>query len=275
MQFRHKRLSQARMARRWDLELEVVPVASFNEVNNKSRDTKMIKDTGKSELVYQGRRAQRADSRQRRKAILEATLRLIVREGIRGVRHRAVAKEAEVPLAATTYYFKDLNDLISDAFTYFAEQSLADTRQLEEDSFAAARRMDRSELASGPGRKLIVQQLTRFILSHIRNQASDRENRLVELAFRNEAVRNPQLTKTVRLSGDASVELIREFFDLLQIADSGAAAQIVYGTIMNLEYQILSGAVEIDSPVLERTVTMMLKGLVPAVATTTETESSF
>jgi len=235
----------------------------------------MTMDNGKSELVYHGRRAQRADSRQRRKAILEATLRLIVKEGIRGIRHRAVAREANVPLAATTYYFKDLNDLISDAFTYFVEQGLEHTRQLQEDSFSAARSLSAEERASGAGRKLLIQQLTRFVLTHVRAQAGDRDRRLIELAFRNEALRSAQLTAAIRTANGASEALIQEFFQLLGLADPLAAAQIVHGTILNLEYQILSGAVALDSPLLERSVTMMVKGLIPTTIAVAETEQQF
>ncbi|WP_308363670.1 MULTISPECIES: TetR/AcrR family transcriptional regulator [unclassified Microbulbifer] len=230
----------------------------------------MSVDNGKSELVYHGRRAQRADSRQRRKAILEATLRLIVREGIRGIRHRAVAREASVPLAATTYYFKDLSDLISDAFTYFVEQGLEHTRQLQQDSFTAARRLTPEERATGTGRKLLIQQLTRFILTHIRAQAGNRDYRLIELAFRNEALRNEQLTRVIRMANSANESLVQEFFELLELADPQAAAQIVHGTILNLEYQILSGAITHDSPLLERSVTMMIRGLIPATLPVTE-----
>jgi len=224
----------------------------------------MTEDNGKSELVYQGRRAQRADSRQRRKAILEATLRLIVKEGIRGIRHRAVAREASVPLAATTYYFKDLNDLISDAFTYFVEHSIELTRQLQTDSFAAVHQLSPQERDSQAGRRQLSQQLTRFVLLHIRAQASNRDNRLIELAFRNEALRNEQLTRAIRLANQSTQKLITEFFELMNMADPQAAAQIVHGTILNLEYQVLSGAIALESPLLERTVTMMIRGLIPA-----------
>jgi len=223
----------------------------------------MTLDSGTSELVYHGRRAQRADSRQRRKAILEATLRLIVKDGIRGIRHRAVAKEASVPLAATTYYFKVLDDLISDSFTYFVELNIDHIRQLQEESFAAARQLTPETLKSGEGRQQLTRQLTRFVLTHIRAQATSRDNRIIELAFRNEALRNEQLTRAVRMANRATENLIVEFFELLQLADPLAAAQIVHGTILNLEYQVLSGAIAIDSPLLERTVTMLVKGLIP------------
>src|SRR5690606_30300634 len=57
-------------------------------------------------VQYHGRKAIRRRSEVRRQAILDAAMRIIVRDGVRAVRHRAVAAEAGVPLSATTYYFK-------------------------------------------------------------------------------------------------------------------------------------------------------------------------
>ena len=76
-------------------------------------------------VQYQGRKTSRKGSEQRRQAILDAAMRIIVRDGVRAVRHRAVAAEADVPLSATTYYFKDINDLITDTFARFVERSAA------------------------------------------------------------------------------------------------------------------------------------------------------
>ena len=75
-----------------------------------------------TQVMFQGRKTARQSSEQRRLAILQATLRVVVRDGVRGVRHRAVAAEANVPLSATTYYFKDIHDLIADAFTLYATE---------------------------------------------------------------------------------------------------------------------------------------------------------
>ena len=60
-------------------------------------------------VQYQGRKASRRGSEQRRQDILDAAMRIVVRDGVRAVRHRAVAAEAGVPLSATTYYFKDFD----------------------------------------------------------------------------------------------------------------------------------------------------------------------
>lgn len=78
----------------------------------------------KSSIAFQGRKAAREGSEQRRLSILQAALRVVARDGVRGVKHRAVAAEAGVPLSATTYYFKDIHDLLADAFTLYAKESM-------------------------------------------------------------------------------------------------------------------------------------------------------
>jgi DNA-binding transcriptional regulator YbjK len=60
----------------------------------------------------------------RRTAILEATVRVLVRDGLAGVTHRAVAREAEVPLAATTYYFSSKEELLGEALALMVEDEI-------------------------------------------------------------------------------------------------------------------------------------------------------
>jgi TetR/AcrR family transcriptional regulator, regulator of biofilm formation and stress response len=61
----------------------------------------------------------------RRAAIVEATLRLIGERGADAVTHRAVAAEAGVPLASTTYYFGSKDELVREAFELAIDRSLA------------------------------------------------------------------------------------------------------------------------------------------------------
>ena len=58
----------------------------------------------------------------RRRALIEAAARLLVREGLHSLTHRAVAAEAGLPLASTTYYFADLGELEAAAAGHIAEQ---------------------------------------------------------------------------------------------------------------------------------------------------------
>ncbi|SNR67025.1 transcriptional regulator, TetR family [Haloechinothrix alba] len=54
----------------------------------------------------------KARGERRRKEIIDATLRVIEREGVAGVTHRTVAREAGIPTASTTYHYATLDDLL-------------------------------------------------------------------------------------------------------------------------------------------------------------------
>ena len=58
----------------------------------------------------------------RRQAILEAALRLMSQHGVGALTHRAVAEEAGVPLASTTYYFDSLDELLEGALQLFVDE---------------------------------------------------------------------------------------------------------------------------------------------------------
>jgi TetR/AcrR family transcriptional regulator, regulator of biofilm formation and stress response len=59
----------------------------------------------------------------RRQDILEATLRVIGESGVNSVTHRAVAEEADVALASTTYYFDSKSALVEEALELMIARS--------------------------------------------------------------------------------------------------------------------------------------------------------
>jgi DNA-binding transcriptional regulator YbjK len=65
----------------------------------------------------------------RRAVILEATLRVIARRGADGATHRAVAEEAGVPLASTTYHFTSKDALVHEALELAIDRSIAAVRR--------------------------------------------------------------------------------------------------------------------------------------------------
>ncbi|MEW2221881.1 TetR family transcriptional regulator [Streptomyces sp. NPDC006990] len=58
----------------------------------------------------------------RRERIMAATERILLRGGIAALSHRAVAREAGVPLGSTTYYFATLDDLLDAAIRRLSER---------------------------------------------------------------------------------------------------------------------------------------------------------
>ena len=68
------------------------------------------------ESVESGEAGRLSRGERTRLRVLEGALRVLARDGVGGVTHRAVAKEAGVSLSATTYYFKSKSELLADAY---------------------------------------------------------------------------------------------------------------------------------------------------------------
>jgi DNA-binding transcriptional regulator YbjK len=79
------------------------------------------------EQVTDGRRRRGI---QRRRALLDATLRVIGRDGLSSVTQRAVAAEARLPPSAVYYYFATLDDLVTAVLVDVNDRFLAELRAL-------------------------------------------------------------------------------------------------------------------------------------------------
>lgn len=73
----------------------------------------------------------------RQYALVSAAAALLCEGGFEAVRHRAVARRAGLPLAATTYYFSSLDDLIVKAVEHIG---MLEAQQLRERVAALSRR---------------------------------------------------------------------------------------------------------------------------------------
>ncbi|MFG1791181.1 TetR/AcrR family transcriptional regulator [Nocardia sp. NPDC049149] len=108
-----------------------------------------------NEVTTDGRRSK---GERRRRALIEATLRVIERDGASGVTHRAVAREAGLPTTAATYYFDGVDGLLTAALTTCMDDDAEKMRQLtvaadDSDSLHALARL-MAEIVATPGRLL-------------------------------------------------------------------------------------------------------------------------
>lgn len=197
---------------------------------------------GQSDAVaYRGRRATRAGSEQRRRAILDAALRIIIRDGIRAVRHRVVAKEAQVPLSATTYYFKDIQELIADTFTLFVENALAqvvDPAWIEIYQFAS--QYQPGQLAAPETRAEFLVGLSRRAADFVESEVTQhRDHLLAERAFMQAAIVDERLREQVVLFRQKLVSGLTMFCTVMGTVDPVMDAELVYETFTQLEYENL------------------------------------
>lgn len=204
-------------------------------------------NNGKS-LSYKGRKASRAKSEHRRRLILEAALRIVVREGVRGIRHRAVAKEAEVPLAATTYYFKDIQELIVDTFTLYTEKALGVVNRFADQFYQPLQELSASQLQVLTSGNSISEEELDGVLDFLVGQlavyvseqaGNEREMLIVEQAFRYEAIVNDSIRELALMHRKALFDKVEEFMRLVASPSPKEDAEILMGLFHSIEYSIL------------------------------------
>ncbi|RMQ40071.1 TetR family transcriptional regulator [Pseudomonas cichorii] len=187
---------------------------------------------------YQGRKASREGSEQRRQKILDATMRIVIRDGVRAVRHRAVATEAGVPLSATTYYFKDIDDLLTDAFAQYVERSAAYQARLWHNTEAVLREMMTRGTANPADRVRLADDIARMTMEYIRHQLLTRRDYLIaEHAFHHEALINPRLAILVVAHQRILLQGACQFLQVIGSSQPDQDAQVLTGIIRRMEYQ--------------------------------------
>lgn len=200
-------------------------------------------------VQYQGRKASRQGSEQRRQAILDAALRIIVRDGVRAVRHRAVAAEADVPLSATTYYFKDIDDLITDTFALFVERGAGFMAEFWQGTQALQQELVARLDGSRQVRQQVADEIAAFTAAYIQQQLRERRDHLIaERAFEQEALLNPRLHELVRAHREILLQGISHFFEMLGSPQPRQDGELLTAVILQMEYRgLIEGVEHLDS----------------------------
>lgn len=199
-----------------------------------------IEGMGESTVVRLKRRGTRPRGEQTRQKILDATLRVIASDGVRGTTHRAIAREADVQLSLTTYYFRDLNELISLAFRMFMER---DHDRLARQWNRAFRYLDQfsgDDLADPDTRQRIIDYCAKRIVDHIRHGLTETPAGLaVEHHFFYEALNDPQLKELSARHRQRLLQPVVRFCEYFNTSDPETDAHLLLGTITRLEYEAL------------------------------------
>lgn len=205
----------------------------------------------------------------RRDAILRAAWDVILRDGVRGVRHRAVAAAAGVPLSSTTYYFKDIQDLLVQSFELFAEESIEQFaapfwRQAEQQRLDFIAQTPRSAdvaetLTITPSSALLLDVAAKYIEERL---TQHREQVVLEYAFWYAAIHEPRLQVAVRLVVRRWIGLMLPWLSLLPVSQPEQAARSMLATVRRIEYESLIGGSATESPTwVSDALAYQLKGL--------------
>jgi TetR/AcrR family transcriptional regulator, regulator of biofilm formation and stress response len=160
----------------------------------------------------------------RREQILDATLRVIGRDGREAVTHRAVAEEAGVPLGSTTYYFDSRDDLLGQALEHVAAQEVERYARLGEDL---------RDVKSG-------RELADRLLSELVAAAEDRVAYIAEYELWLEAGRRPDLREAAQSWCNAEQGAVAVALEKLGSSDPRADASIVVAALDGLGERVLA-----------------------------------
>lgn len=165
-------------------------------------------------------RTRRSRGVKRRQELLEATLRLLAREGSSAVTMRAVASEAGVPSTAPTYYFASKQELLLEAWRLHAEREAA--------------RVSRATTAVGTAESssAVANQLARFVHDSL---GPARESLLAEVELLLETARQPELEALTRVWHQTLRERVRGTLAAAGSAHPDLDARLVLAVMAGLE----------------------------------------
>ena len=126
----------------------------------------------------------------RRRELLTAALRVIRERGVNAVTHRAVAEEAGVPPATTTYYFASIDDLLEDTLRLFVDEEV-------ERLGALAERLRETDVTPATVAELVVAELA----------SVDEGGNVAQFELYLEASRRPRLHDAAAACLDAYAEV--------------------------------------------------------------------
>ncbi|RHW77271.1 TetR/AcrR family transcriptional regulator [Colwellia sp. RSH04] len=176
-----------------------------------------------------------------RERILDATIEVLAQKGIKGTTHRAIALEADLQLSLTTYYFKDIQELIQQAFKHNSEKILSRSDNVLEQAFSLLNATDKTSLRKSTVKATICQQLTEmttaYLLDHIENQA---KSLAVEQLLFTEIQVSPVLRELAQLHEQAQLlpfEHICKFFNKV---DPELDAKLMRTIFTQLKYSLLA-----------------------------------
>ncbi len=193
-------------------------------------------------------RKRRSKGEQTREVILDGALRVLARDGLRGVTHRAVAAEAGVQLSLTTYYFKDIDALIEQAFELFCERARPTNEQIWATLFDYLDRYTAAEMRKTSVREQICLDLAHMATDIILQGVTETpEGLAVEQVFLSSVPQAANLREMAAQHRQSLLNPLVRLCSLVNKRDPEIDAALLLDTMTRLEYEaILLAPEDID-----------------------------
>jgi len=180
----------------------------------------------------------RTKGEQTRKQILHAAIKVLAKQGIKGTTHRSIATQANLQLSLTTYYFKDIQELVHEAFILSSSHAIANSEASWLKAFELLESYTKTQLKKVSLRKEVANSLCDIATDYVINKV---KNNPVELIIEQLMFTEIQITPELRkLATSHRNALLSPFLRLCSYFDKGSAeidADILLTLFTQLEYR--------------------------------------
>ncbi|WP_281284233.1 TetR/AcrR family transcriptional regulator [Exilibacterium tricleocarpae] len=195
--------------------------------------------------------------------MLEAALRVIADQGYRALTHRAVAREAGVNLSLTTYYFKDLSQLVAEAFTHYKDALHREAGGYLQAALDYLDRFDKAALADAAVRREIADSLARTMTDYLEHHIREHPQGVaVEMTF----FFDLHLDESQReLAHKLRSRFLADFVAVcrrLGTAEPETDAELIMGTLQHLECQAIAVPGQFRPDTISRQLSRLMRALV-------------
>ena len=211
-------------------------------------------EVSSTELKRAPTRKKSARGEETRTRINRATLQIIKRDGMRGVRHRAVAKEACVPLGATTYHYSNIEDLIVSAFIQWRCDGASRGNPIAIHIQDFIKKNASRLIETKQGRENLAREIYTFMVEYEIDQIEcHQDDRIIELAFYHESLLVDKLRGEVLQYWEDQLQGLIASFAALQSPDPIADARITQSIFHQLEREAVMKGADYDRNLLATT----------------------
>ncbi|MGJ8694283.1 MAG: TetR/AcrR family transcriptional regulator [Thalassotalea sp.] len=200
-----------------------------------------------------------------RHQILIATIKILAKNGIKGTTHRAIAKEADIQLSLTTYYFKDIEELIHQAILLNSEITLYNTAPVWFEVFQLFTHYEKSDLRKIATKQTLADQLTALLTTATIERIEKHSD---ELSVEQIMFSHTHITPALKVIAKKHKEVLLEpYIKLCGYFNKKTArldAEILFTQIKQLEYRLLTEPLNNNSessvhPLISRVISLVLK----------------
>ena len=170
--------------------------------------------------------------------IINAALDVISELGLGGLTFRAVAKQADVNLGLTSYYFKTKEDLLFQAFESFYTQTEIPINKLYEETAAVFKNKKPIEELSEIQINNVAKKLALLLTNYVESQVTkDARYRKIAAAFMHAAIVDPQIQSCVSERQNQFITIGTKWFGHMSLKEPDRVANLFIALISYLERQ--------------------------------------